>query len=156
MRGMKRTQDMSQEGQVNPAPAPGCVCVRGSVCDTRAAGLGAGGGLWDGAPPPPQHRGAQSWVQGSAVPGQLTLPWCGISAFISLPSCPCSSADRPPSSKVPQQPPVPPQRPMAVLPPPPVGRSHTVGLLAFFPGAVFSLILPLLDRSLYISLPNAD
>ncbi|XP_057168300.1 lymphocyte cytosolic protein 2 isoform X5 [Ursus arctos] len=33
--------------------------------------------------------------------------------------------DRPPSSKVPQQPPVPPQRPMAVLPPPPVGRSHT-------------------------------
>uniref|UniRef100_A0A8C7C311 Lymphocyte cytosolic protein 2 n=1 Tax=Neovison vison TaxID=452646 RepID=A0A8C7C311_NEOVI len=32
--------------------------------------------------------------------------------------------DRPPSSKAPQQPPVPPQRPMAGLPPPPAGRSH--------------------------------
>uniref|UniRef100_A0A8C0JWS5 Lymphocyte cytosolic protein 2 n=1 Tax=Canis lupus dingo TaxID=286419 RepID=A0A8C0JWS5_CANLU len=32
--------------------------------------------------------------------------------------------DRPPTSKVPQQPPVPPQRPMPGLPPPPAARSH--------------------------------
>ncbi|XP_011369290.1 lymphocyte cytosolic protein 2 [Pteropus vampyrus] len=33
--------------------------------------------------------------------------------------------DRPLSGKAPQQPPVPPQRPMATHPPPPAGRSHT-------------------------------
>ncbi|XP_074246669.1 lymphocyte cytosolic protein 2 isoform X3 [Saimiri boliviensis] len=33
--------------------------------------------------------------------------------------------DRPLSGKAPQQPPVPPQRPMAALPPPPAGRNHS-------------------------------
>uniref|UniRef100_A0A2R8MZR6 Lymphocyte cytosolic protein 2 n=1 Tax=Callithrix jacchus TaxID=9483 RepID=A0A2R8MZR6_CALJA len=33
--------------------------------------------------------------------------------------------DRPLSGKAPQQPPVPPQRPMAALPPPPTGRNHS-------------------------------
>uniref|UniRef100_A0A8C5UZ86 Lymphocyte cytosolic protein 2 n=1 Tax=Microcebus murinus TaxID=30608 RepID=A0A8C5UZ86_MICMU len=33
--------------------------------------------------------------------------------------------DRPPSGKGPQQPPAPPQRPMAALPPPPAGRNHS-------------------------------
>lgn len=47
-----------------------------------------------------------------------------------LPAKPFSNSnsmyiDRPLSGKSPQQPPVPPQRPMAALPPPPAGRSHT-------------------------------
>ncbi|EPQ04034.1 Lymphocyte cytosolic protein 2 [Myotis brandtii] len=47
-----------------------------------------------------------------------------------LPAKPFSNSnsmyiDRPLSGKCPQQPPVPPQRPMAALPPPPAGRSHT-------------------------------
>ncbi|XP_053422605.1 lymphocyte cytosolic protein 2 isoform X1 [Nycticebus coucang] len=33
--------------------------------------------------------------------------------------------DRPPSGKAPQQPPVPPQRPMAAMPPPPASRNHS-------------------------------
>nr|KAF6346774.1 lymphocyte cytosolic protein 2 [Pipistrellus kuhlii] len=46
-----------------------------------------------------------------------------------LPAKPFSNSnsmyiDRPLSGKSPQQPPVPPQRPMAALPPPPAGRSH--------------------------------
>ncbi|KAF5913202.1 hypothetical protein HPG69_016817 [Diceros bicornis minor] len=46
-----------------------------------------------------------------------------------LPAKPFSNSnsmyiDRPPSGKVPQQPPVPPQRPMAALPPPTASRSH--------------------------------
>lgn len=44
----------------------------------------------------------------------------------------CVSTDRPPTSKVSQQPPVPPQRPMAALPPLPTGRNHSVSLLLFF------------------------
>ena len=95
---------------------------------------------------PPEPTGAQSRAQGQLLRDNPHLSQCGISALISLPYCPCLSADRPPSSKVPQQPPVPPQRPMAVLPPPPAGRSHTVGLLAFFPGAVSTLIPPLPER----------
>ncbi|XP_017510470.1 lymphocyte cytosolic protein 2 isoform X2 [Manis javanica] len=47
-----------------------------------------------------------------------------------LPAKPFSNSnsmyiDRPATSKVPQQPPVPPQRPMAALPLPPAGRSHS-------------------------------
>ncbi|KAM7141023.1 lymphocyte cytosolic protein 2 isoform 2-T2 [Molossus nigricans] len=47
-----------------------------------------------------------------------------------LPAKPFANAnsmyiDRPLSGKSPQQPPVPPQRPMAALPPPPASRSHT-------------------------------
>ncbi|XP_045140630.1 lymphocyte cytosolic protein 2 [Echinops telfairi] len=45
-----------------------------------------------------------------------------------LPSKPFPNSmyiDRPPTGKSPQQPPVPPQRPMAALPPPPASRNHT-------------------------------
>ncbi|MEJ1287600.1 lymphocyte cytosolic protein 2 [Cricetulus griseus] len=45
--------------------------------------------------------------------------------------------DRPPTSKVSQQPPVPPQRPMAALPPLPTGRNSSVSLLPFFQATLY-------------------
>lgn len=49
----------------------------------------------------------------------------------------CVSTDRPPTSKVSQQPPVPPQRPMAALPPLPTGRNSSVSLLPFFQATLY-------------------
>ncbi|EDM04084.1 lymphocyte cytosolic protein 2, isoform CRA_c [Rattus norvegicus] len=61
--------------------------------------------------------------------------------------------DRPPTGKVSQQPPVPPQRPMAALPPLPTGRNHSVSLFPFFQAALnrnhktAKLPAPSIDRS---------
>uniref|UniRef100_A0A8C4LZR4 Lymphocyte cytosolic protein 2 n=1 Tax=Equus asinus asinus TaxID=83772 RepID=A0A8C4LZR4_EQUAS len=72
-----------------------------------------------------------------------------------LPAKPFSNSnsmyiDRPPSGKAPQQPPVPPQRPMAALPPPLAGRSHAVGpcSLSFPAPSIDRSTKPPLDRSL--------
>lgn len=98
-----------------------------TLCKTQAGSVpvGTGRGLGKADLRPQLQGRVQPMLLETVEHGRVDTH-LGFALLLSLYHS-CLSTDRPPSGKVSQQPPVPPQRPMAALPPLPVSRNHSVG-----------------------------